>query len=102
MSLWSLLLLVVQDQAPDVMRSCSMALSLLSTAVGSYLAGALTLVVQEFSEDVTGKQWLPNDLNQVVHRGVGAMSLISVSIIHVSTQSFKDLLCSIKWIFIAP
>ncbi|GAX73014.1 hypothetical protein CEUSTIGMA_g466.t1 [Chlamydomonas eustigma] len=52
------------DQAPDVMRSCSMALSLLSTAVGSYLAGALTLVVQEFSEDVTGKQWLPNDLNQ--------------------------------------
>ena len=29
------------DQAPDVMRSCSMALQLLSVAIGSYLSGAL-------------------------------------------------------------
>ena len=28
------------DQAPDVMRSCSMALQLLSVAIGSYLSGA--------------------------------------------------------------
>lgn len=28
------------DQAPDVMRSCSMALQLLSVAAGSYLSGA--------------------------------------------------------------
>ena len=27
------------DQAPDVMRSCSMALQLLSVAAGSYLSG---------------------------------------------------------------
>eukprot|EP00983_Pelagomonas_calceolata_P089492 1157317-Pelagomonas_calceolata.AAC.5 len=33
-------------QAPDVMRSCSMAMCLLSTAMGSYLAGALTWAVQ--------------------------------------------------------
>lgn len=51
------------DQAPDVMRSCSMALGLLSSALGSYSAGALTWLVQEFSDVVTGQQWLPNDLN---------------------------------------
>eukprot|EP00798_Chlamydomonas_sp_ICE-L_P031614 gene31614-6810_t len=47
------------DQAPDVMRSCSMALGLLSTALGSYLAGALTWLVQ-----IAGQQWLPRDLNK--------------------------------------
>ncbi|KAG1657319.1 hypothetical protein FOA52_008047 [Chlamydomonas sp. UWO 241] len=51
------------DQAPDVMRSCSMALGLLSSALGSYTAGLLTLVVQNFSETITGTQWLPSDLN---------------------------------------
>lgn len=30
------------DQAPDVMRSCSMALQLLSVAAGSYLSGGST------------------------------------------------------------
>ena len=30
------------DQAPDVMRSCSMALQLLSVAAGSYLSGLCT------------------------------------------------------------
>ena len=28
------------DQAPDIMRSCSMAMQLLSVAIGSYLSGA--------------------------------------------------------------
>jgi peptide/histidine transporter 3/4 len=45
------------DQAPDVMRSCSMALQLLSTALGSYLSGAVLLAVQR------GTNWLPRDLN---------------------------------------
>ena len=52
------------EQAPDVMRSCSMALGLLSSALGSYSAGILTWLVQELSEQVTGVQWLPNDLNK--------------------------------------
>ncbi|KAG1658754.1 hypothetical protein FOA52_000867 [Chlamydomonas sp. UWO 241] len=52
------------DQAPDVMRSCSMALGLLSTALGSYLSGLLTWLVAALSEAVTGTQWLPKDLNQ--------------------------------------
>jgi hypothetical protein len=52
-------------QAPDVMRSCSMALCLLSTAFGSYAAGALTAAVQVISRAATGKEWLPRDLNQV-------------------------------------
>jgi hypothetical protein len=42
-----------------------MALCLLSTALGSYLAGALTAAVQVFSQVITGSQWLPRDLNQV-------------------------------------
>ena len=58
------------DQAPDVMRSCSMALGLLSSALGSYLAGALTWLVQEYSERLTGQQWLTNDLN-LVRREMG-------------------------------
>ncbi|MEW5301562.1 MAG: hypothetical protein WDW36_004415 [Sanguina aurantia] len=52
------------DQAPDVMRSCSMALQLLSTGIGSYLAGGLTAAVQGLSVELTGTQWLPRDLNQ--------------------------------------
>lgn len=55
----------MQDQAPDVMRSCSMALGLLSSALGSYMAGMLTWLVQVYSEKLTGQQWLPNDLNLV-------------------------------------
>ena len=48
------------------MRSCSMALCLLSTALGSYLAGALTWVVQVLSGKLShGHPWLPNDLNKV-------------------------------------
>ena len=50
------------------MRSCSMALGLLSSALGSYMAGALTWVVQQYSEQLTGQQWLPNDLNLVSER----------------------------------
>jgi peptide/histidine transporter 3/4 len=52
------------DQAPDVMRSCSMALGLLSSALGSYSAGILTWLVQALSEKLTGVQWLPSDLNK--------------------------------------
>mmetsp|Transcript_42146 Transcript_42146/g.126167 ORF Transcript_42146/g.126167 Transcript_42146/m.126167 type:complete len:627 (+) Transcript_42146:727-2607(+) len=51
------------DQAPDVMRSCSMALGLLSTAMGSYLSGLLTYLVTVVTEHM-GHQWLPKDLNQ--------------------------------------
>jgi hypothetical protein len=50
------------DQAPDVMRSCSMALQLLSVAIGSYLSGALVTIVSVFS-DRLGCDWLPQDLN---------------------------------------
>ena len=34
------------DQSPDVMRSCCMALQLLSVAIGSYLSGALVSSTQ--------------------------------------------------------
>ncbi|KAL4443298.1 hypothetical protein ABPG75_011035 [Micractinium tetrahymenae] len=54
------------DQAPDVMRSCSMALQLLSVCIGSYLSGALVLGVSVVSSrwDPAGQGWLPKDLNQ--------------------------------------
>ncbi|KAL4423412.1 hypothetical protein ABPG77_009990 [Micractinium sp. CCAP 211/92] len=54
------------DQAPDVMRSCSMALQLLSVCIGSYLSGALVLGVSMVSSrwDPVGQGWLPKDLNQ--------------------------------------
>lgn len=49
-------------QAPDVMRSCSMALQLLSTAIGSYLGGGLVAAVAALSV-AAGQPWLPKDLN---------------------------------------
>ena len=47
------------------MRSCSMALQLLSTALGSYLGGGVVAVVQSASTRA-GSAWLPKDLNQGV------------------------------------
>lgn len=54
------------DQAPDVMRSCSMALQLLSVAAGSYLSGALVWGVSALTQRLglnRGRGWLPHDLN---------------------------------------
>ena len=54
------------DQAPDVMRSCSMALQLLSVCIGSYLSGALVLGVAQGTaalDAAGGAGWLPGDLN---------------------------------------
>jgi solute carrier family 15 (peptide/histidine transporter), member 3/4 len=44
------------------MRSCSMAMQLLSTALGSYLGGGVVAVVQAAST-AAGSPWLPKDLN---------------------------------------
>ena len=48
------------------MRSCSMALQLLSVAIGSYLAGALVYAVGAYTQGVAGAKhgWLPDDLNK--------------------------------------
>ncbi|KAI7840664.1 hypothetical protein COHA_005685, partial [Chlorella ohadii] len=53
------------DQAPDVMRSCSMALVLLSVCIGSYLSGALVYAATVITRrmDPVGEGWLPKDLN---------------------------------------
>lgn len=51
------------DQAPDVMRSASMALGLTSTAVGSYLGAALVCLVTLVTSKL-GACWLPRDLNR--------------------------------------
>lgn len=53
------------DQAPDVMRSCSMALQLLSVCVGSYLSGAVVWVAQIVTQSLDPQHhgWLPKDLN---------------------------------------
>lgn len=53
------------DQAPDVMRSCSMALQLLSVCVGSYLSGAVVYATTRITARLspTGIGWLPKDLN---------------------------------------
>eukprot|EP00889_Picochlorum_renovo_P001107 jgi/Picre1/28137/NNA_003543.t1 len=54
------------DQAPDVMRSCSMALQLLSVCIGSYLSGALVFGIQAITSslDPRGYGWLPKNLNK--------------------------------------
>ena len=45
-----------------MMRSCSMALQLLSVCIGSYLSGGVVLAVSWIS-DALGCDWLPSDLN---------------------------------------
>jgi len=54
------------DQAPDVMRSCSMALQLLSVAIGSYLSGAVVWATQAVTSkfDPSGFGWLPKNINK--------------------------------------
>ncbi|KAK9806330.1 hypothetical protein WJX72_010466 [[Myrmecia] bisecta] len=51
------------DQAPDVMRSCSMALQLLSVAIGSYLSGAVVWGVGYVTSLNGHHGWLGDDLN---------------------------------------
>ena len=52
------------DQAPDIMRSCSMALQLLSVAAGSYLSGAVVAIVGVVTRKIShGDGWLPKDMN---------------------------------------
>jgi peptide/histidine transporter 3/4 len=53
------------DQAPAAMRSCSMALQLLSVCLGSYLSGALVyaLAAGTAALDPARLGWLPKDLN---------------------------------------
>lgn len=50
------------DQSPESMRSCSMALQLLSTALGGFTASALMQLVAYLTQ---GNEWIsPQDLNQ--------------------------------------
>jgi len=53
------------EEAPKVMRSCMMALELLSTALGAYLAGFLIYAVRVATRALggAGGGWIPRDLN---------------------------------------
>jgi peptide/histidine transporter 3/4 len=81
------------DQAPDVMRSCSMALQLLSVAIGSYLSGAVVWATQIVTSkiDPFGFGWLPKDLNKgrldLFFLVLGG--LMVVNIIHFISVSLK-------------
>ena len=48
------------DQAPDAMRSCCMAMQLVSTALGAFLASGIVSVVSRATER---DPWMPVDLN---------------------------------------
>jgi peptide/histidine transporter 3/4 len=72
------------DQAPDVMRSCSMALQLLSTAVGSYLGGGLVAAVAA-ATSAAGNPWLPKDLN---HGHLDYFLLLCAGLMLVNTLLF--------------
>lgn len=78
------------DQAPDVMRSCSMALQLLSVAIGSYLSGAVVLGVS-YITDALGCDWLPQDLNY------GRLDLFFLLLAGAPACMHEELLCRIMW-----
>jgi len=50
------------SEAPATMRSCGMALQLLSVALGGYLASAISSIISSVTK-AQGKPWLPNDLD---------------------------------------
>ncbi|KAL4529317.1 hypothetical protein Ndes2526A_g04111 [Nannochloris sp. 'desiccata'] len=81
------------DQAPDVMRSCSMALQLLSVAIGSYLSGAVVWATQIVTSklDPFGFGWLPKDINKgrldLFFLVLGGLMVINIlHFIHVSLK----------------
>lgn len=49
------------DQAPDAMRSCCMAMQLMSTALGSFLATGIIAIISRFTKK---DPWMPVDLNK--------------------------------------
>jgi len=51
------------NQAPDVMRSCSMALQLLTECLGSYSAAFFIWVIQYVTAEHGRGGWLPRDIN---------------------------------------
>lgn len=51
------------DQAPDSMRSMSSALSLTTTALGSYLSSLLVILVTAYSTRNGDPGWIPDNLN---------------------------------------
>lgn len=52
------------DQSPETMRSCTMALQLLGTALGGFTASALMQLVA-YASARGGREWIsPQDLNQ--------------------------------------
>lgn len=51
------------DQAPDSMRSMSSALSLTTTALGSYLSSLLVILVTAYSTRNGDLGWIPDNLN---------------------------------------
>jgi peptide/histidine transporter 3/4 len=52
------------DQAPDAMRSMGTALSLTSSALGSYLSALLVSVVTAVTTRNGGLGWIPDNLNR--------------------------------------
>ncbi|KAL6647609.1 hypothetical protein ACP70R_015046 [Stipagrostis hirtigluma subsp. patula] len=52
------------DQSPDAMRSMGTALSLTSSALGSYLSAALVAVVMSITTRNGGLGWIPDNLNR--------------------------------------
>lgn len=54
----------VPIQAPDAMRSLASALQLLTNALGSYVATAVTSIVNSVTTRDGSLGWLPNNLNQ--------------------------------------
>ena len=84
------------DQAPDIMRSCSMALQLLSVAMGSYLSGAVVGIVGVVTRKVTHSDgWLPKDMNY------GRLDLFFVFLAGVLSSSLIRLITYVL-IFITP
>lgn len=67
------------DQAPDSMRSLCTALSLTTTALGSYLSALLVTIVTKVSTMDGGAGWIPDNLNYGhLHYFFGLLGVLSV------------------------
>eukprot|EP00803_Ostreobium_quekettii_P006650 evm.model.scf_534.10 EVM.evm.TU.scf_534.10 scf_534:53976-59558(+) len=79
------------NQAPTSMRSCMMAVQLLSGALGSYSASLLVLAINHLTESISGMPWIPADLNcgrlDLMYLTLGGIMLVdTIWFVHVAMR----------------
>lgn len=81
------------DQAPDVMRSCMLALQLFGTAMGGYFATFLMGFIHYITKAIPGGEWIPDDLNMgrldLMYLTIGGVMLLDTIAFVIVAKRYK-------------